>query len=121
MNSQGISRADKIAVPRPYSKLGCMFCDTLTREKSYKGRLREYRTENGQTIPWIDTSTGIRLNRTMDFYTDTGQTFTGGEICHNATVHRAVEKVKNLIAFTVVRTQMKRYILTQDNRAKEPT
>ncbi len=112
--SQMTSANPKIAIPRPASRLGCEFCDNLTRNKHYSGTLHEYRTASGQTIPWIDKPTGIRLNRTVDFYADTGQTFTGDEIRHSDQVHLVVAKAKNMIAFTVASTQMKRYVLAQD-------
>lgn len=105
--------------PKPYSKEGCAFCDQLTFGRQYRGRLREYRTSDGSTIPWVDPATKIRLTRTVDFIADTGQVFRGNEITHSQRVHDVISNSENLIAFTVSSTGMKRYVLFQYDSIKD--
>ena len=62
-----------------------------------------------------DSSSGLHLSRTVDFFTNTGKVFRGDEISHSQRVHDAIKNVNNLIAFTVSSTMMKRYVLYQDN------
>lgn len=98
-------------------KGSCTFCDRLTQDRQYVGKLREYRTSEGKTTPWDDAASGLRLSRTMDFFADTGETFRGGEISHSERVHNIVSRVENLIAFTVASTGVKRYVLIRDTTA----
>ena len=105
-------------MPKPYSLEGCEYCDTLTLNKQYRGKLYEHRTNSGKTIPWTDVSSGIRLTRTVDYTAESGEVFRGNEISHNPRTHDAVSKSTNLIAFTVTSTRMKRYVLTQVKDAR---
>lgn len=107
-----------MTTPKSYSIEGCPFCDKLTLDKEYRGSLTEHRTGEGRTIPWLDSLSGIRLTRTIDFSAETGEVFRGGEITHGQRAHNAVSQSGNLISFTVVSTGMKRYALIQDYGVK---
>lgn len=98
-----------------YSKEGCPVCDAYTLGRQYVGSLHERRTPEGRTISWVDLGSGIRLSRTIDFHTDTGRVLTGGEINHNDKVHAQIANSRNLIAFTVKSTGMKRYALLKES------
>ncbi len=102
-----------MTMPKPYSVEGCEYCDVLTLNKQYRGKLHEHRTNSGKTIPWTDVSSGIRLTRTVDYTAESGEVFRGNEIPHNPSTHDAISKSTNFIAFTVTSTRMKRYVLTQ--------
>jgi hypothetical protein len=120
-SGEGLSLNDldkKATTPKPYSKEGCVFCDNLTQDRQYSGSLREYRTSDRHTMPWTDSSSGVRLTRTLDFFVDTGEVFRGGEITHSKRVHDAVSNSKNLISFTVTSRGNKRYVLTQEDGIK---
>lgn len=114
------SNFDGGVAPKPYDIEGCEYCDGIVKDRIYRGKLREYRTEDGRTMPQEDAVSGLRLSRTMDFFTDTGAIFRGGEITsHSQRVHDAISNVTNLISFTVASTGLKRYVLTQEKSASE--
>lgn len=108
-----VPAAKRYTVPKLYSTEGCAICDGLTANKQYQGRLSEKRTPLGQTMPWTDAQTGIRLTRTIKYICDSGLEFNGGEISHGQSTHDSIIGANNLIAFTVLSTGMKRYVLTK--------
>ena len=101
--------------PKLYGKGDCTYCNTISGSRQYNGKLREYRTHDGHTIPSVDQSTGLRLSRTVDFFADTGEVFRGAEVTHGKRAHDAIVNATNLIAFTVKSTGLKRYVLVQDD------